>query len=80
MSGNPYTHTPVYAESVNVTNLMSRAWDKGFDSGIRKMAEHVENHAVALRAARDFLMAYVPYPECGHVLRMIDHALAEDES
>jgi hypothetical protein len=36
---NPYraSHTPIYAGDVNVTDLMARAWDRGFAAGDERL-------------------------------------------
>lgn len=61
---NPYraSHTPIYAGDVNVTDLMARAWDRGFAAGDER-----------IRLA----LGKIPQEQLGRVLRAVADDLAE---
>ena len=44
---NPYraSHTPIYAGDVNVTDLMARAWDRGFAAGDERLRSDFQSAA-----------------------------------
>lgn len=66
---NPYraSHTPIYAGGVNVTDLMARAWDRGFAAGDERLRSDFQAAASPderLREAlREIVAAFPPTPD-----------------
>ena len=72
---NPYraSHTPIYAGDVNVTDLMARAWDRGFAAGderlravLGKVPREQLGRIMAAREAIEALPRWIAVEQAGY--------------
>lgn len=60
---NPYraSHTPIIAGDVNVTDLMARAWDRGFAAGDERLRSDFQSAASPDERLREAVAALPQY-------------------